>query len=243
MKHTEQPYFTLCLARALSPCLGLSELQLDNSVMAALLATTIGQMTTLLTLVNVATEENILSILKLQYIPSPGNVYGDDVEQLQQFDIEKHRILPGDLCVFRLNDLYIYCEVEKILKQSSNDDNPKDEYPWKKTDSSLSYTFLCRINDANETQKVEASNFYVLEHWARIFDAVNTKPADERDSFKQSTNTQGKNNYKQKSIRDRMTFIHVYRFNVCLYHVLLLTCVIERKFVLINIVDRWDKVY
>ncbi|CAF4262074.1 unnamed protein product, partial [Adineta steineri] len=48
MKHTEQPYFTLCLARALSPCLGLSELQLDNSVMAALLATTIGQMAKLL---------------------------------------------------------------------------------------------------------------------------------------------------------------------------------------------------
>jgi hypothetical protein len=192
MKHTEQPYFTLCLSRALSPCLGLSELQLDNSVMAALLATTIGQMSKLLTLVNVATEENILSILKLQYIPSPGNVYGDDVEQLQQFNIEKHRILPGDLCVYRVNDLYIYCEVEKILKESSNDENSKDEYPWKKTDSSLSYTFLCKINDANETQKIEASNFYVLEHWSRIFDAVYSKPVDERDSFKPSTNTQGK---------------------------------------------------
>ncbi|CAF4738410.1 unnamed protein product, partial [Rotaria magnacalcarata] len=71
--------------------------------MAALLATTIGQMSKLLNLVNVATEENILSILKLQYIPSPGNVYGDDVEQLQQFNVDVHQVLPGDLCVFRMN--------------------------------------------------------------------------------------------------------------------------------------------
>ncbi|CAF3425408.1 unnamed protein product [Rotaria sp. Silwood1] len=209
MKHTEQPYFTLCLARALSPCLGLSELQLDNSVMAALLATTIGQMSKLLNLVNVATEENILSILKLQYIPSPGNVYGDDVEQLQQFNIEQHQVLPGDLCVYRMNDLYIYCEVEKIIKESANDQNDtKDEWSWKKTDSSLSYLFICKINDANETQKIEASNFYVLEHWSRIFDAVHTKPVDERDSFKSSssasssssttTTTPGKNGDKDK---------------------------------------------
>jgi hypothetical protein len=195
MKHTEQPYFTLCLARALSPCLGLSELQLDNSVMAALLGTTIGQMSKLLNLVNVATEENILSILKLQYIPSPGNVYGDDVEQLQAFNIEQHQILPGDLCVYRLNDLYIYCEVEQIIKEFLNS---KDEWSYKKSDSSsYSYIFLCKINDANETEKIEASNFYVLEHWSRIFDAVHTKPVDERDSFKSSsttttTNTQGK---------------------------------------------------
>jgi hypothetical protein len=196
MKHTEQPYFTLCLARALSPCLGLSELQLDNSVMAALLGTTIGQMSKLLNLVNVATEENILSILKLQYIPSPGNVYGDDVEQLQAFNIEQHQILPGDLCVYRLNDLYIYCEVEQIIKEFLNS---KDEWSYKKSDSSsYSYIFLCKINDANETEKIEASNFYVLEHWSRIFDAVHTKPIDERDSFKSSststttTNTQGK---------------------------------------------------
>jgi hypothetical protein len=160
--------------------------------MAALLATTIGQMAKLLNLVNVATEENILSILKLQYIPSPGNVYGDDVEQLKQFNIEQHQILPGDLCVYRLNDLYIYCEVEKILRESSDD--TKDEWSWKKSDSSLSYIFICKINDANATQKIEASNFYVLEHWSRIFDAVHTKPVDERESFKSSTNTQGKNN-------------------------------------------------
>jgi hypothetical protein len=184
MKHTEQPYFTLCLARALSPCLGLSELQLDNSVMAALLATTIGQMSKLLNLVNVATEENILSILKLQYIPSPGNVYGDDVEQLQQFNIEQHQILPGDLGVYRLNDIYIYCEVEQIIKESIN---PKEDWSFKKPDSSFSYVFLCKINDANDTEKIDASNFYVLEHWSRIFDAVHTKPIDERDSFKSSS--------------------------------------------------------
>ncbi|CAF1550850.1 unnamed protein product, partial [Adineta steineri] len=185
-------YFTLCLARALSPCLGLSELQLDNSVMAALLATTIGQMAKLLNLVNVATEENILSILKLQYIPSPGNVYGDDIEQLQQFNIEQHQILPGDLCVYRVNDLYIYCEVEKIIKESLNDNdnnNTKDEWSYKKSDSSLSYVFICKINDANETQKIDAPNFYVLEHWSRIFDAVHTKPVDERESFKSSSTT------------------------------------------------------
>jgi hypothetical protein len=201
MKHTEQPYFTLCLARALSPCLGLSELQLDNSVMAALLATTIGQMSKLLNLVNVATEENILSTLKLQYIPSPGNVYGDDIEQLQQFNVEQHQILPGDLCVYRTNDLYIYCEVEQIIKEYPS--RAADD-PWssRKTNTSSSlvptYIFLCRVNDAKEVQRVEAANFYVLEHWSRIFDAVNTKPVDERESFRSSTassstsNTQGK---------------------------------------------------
>ena len=192
MKHTEQPYFTLCLARALSPCLGLSELQLDNSVMAALLATTIGQMSKLLSLVNVATEENILSILKLQYIPSPGNVYGDDVEQLQQFNIEQHQILPGDLAVYRVNDIYVYCEVEQIIKEPLAN---KDDWSYKKVDGGFSYVFLCRINDANDTEKIDATNFYVLEHWSRIFDAVHSKPVDERESFKSSastTNTQGK---------------------------------------------------
>ena len=196
MKHTEQPYFTLCLARALSPCLGLAELQLDNSVMAALLATTIGQMGKLLNLVNVATEENILSILKLQYIPSAGNVYGDDVEQLQQFNVDVHQVLPGDLCVYRVNEIYIYCEVEKIVKESTNNEQG-EEASWKKSESSSSYAFICRINDANETQRIGAADFYVLEHWSRIFDAVTSRPVDERESFKNtssssSSSTQGK---------------------------------------------------
>ncbi|CAF1400093.1 unnamed protein product, partial [Didymodactylos carnosus] len=197
MKHTEQPYFTLCLARALSPCLGLSELQLDNSVMAALLATTIGQMSKLLNLVNVATDENILSILKMQYIPSPGNVYGDDIEALQVFSIDQHQILPGDLCVYKLNDLYIYCEVERIIKEHSSsskksssgkDDN--DEWSWKKSGAHLpSYTFICKINENNETQRIEQDQFYVLEHWSRIFDAVSSVPPDERESSKFSTDS------------------------------------------------------
>ena len=174
---------------------GLSELQLDNSVMAALLATTIGQMSKLLNLVNVATEENILSILKLQYIPSPGNVYGDDVEQLQQFNVDVHQILPGDLCVYRNNDLYIYCEVEKILKENSAD--RKDEFAWKKSDAVLSYVFVCKINDANESQNIDAANFYVLEHWSRIFDAVSSKPTDERESFKSSSTTASSTQGKQ----------------------------------------------
>ncbi|UJR25623.1 hypothetical protein I4U23_006975 [Adineta vaga] len=203
MKHTEQPYFTLCLARALSPCLGLSELQLDNSVMAALLATTIGQMSKFLNLVNVATEENILSTLKLQYIPSPGNVYGDDIEQLQQFNIETHQILPGDLCVYRDNDLYIYCEVEKIIKEYPNQSsNDQDHWSWSKTNSSSlmpSYVFICRVNDAKDTQRIEAANFYVLEHWSRIFDAVHTKPVDERESSNTSTGSSSTNNTQGKT--------------------------------------------
>jgi len=206
MKHTEQPYFTLCLARALSPCLGLAELQLDNSVMAALLATTIGQMSKLLNLVNVATEENILSILKLQYIPSAGNVYGDDIEQLQQFNIDVHQVLPGDLCVYRVNDIYIYCEVEKILKESTNNEQQREESFGKKTDETSSYVFICKINDANETQRILASDFYVLEHWSRIFDAVTSRPVDERDSFKPTagqSSTQGKNGDKDRTSNNK----------------------------------------
>ncbi|CAF5211544.1 unnamed protein product [Rotaria magnacalcarata] len=201
MKHTEQPYFTLCLARALSPCLGLSELQLDNSVMAALLATTIGQMSKLLNLVNVADEENILSILKLQYIPSPGNVYGDDIEQLQKFNIETHQILPGDLCVYRVNDLYIYCEVESIIKEYTQAE--QERWSWKNTNSSSlvpSYAFICRINDGQDTERIEATNFYVLEHWSRIFDAVHTKPVDERETFKSSTSSSTTNGHGKFNI-------------------------------------------
>jgi hypothetical protein len=193
MKHTEQPYFTLCLARALSPCLGLSELQLDNSIMAALLATTIGQMSKLLSLVNVATEENILSILKLQYIPSPGNVYGDDVEQLQLFNVDLHQVLPDDMCVYKFNDLFIYCKVEKIIKEFV-DHQHNDMSSWNNNGKMhLSHTFVCKINDANETQRIQAEDFYVLEHWSRIFDALHTKPVDERESFKSTShNAQGK---------------------------------------------------
>ena len=198
-KHTEQPYFTLCLARALSPCLGLSELQLDNSVMAALLATTIGQMSKFLNLVNIASEENILSTLKLQYIPSPGNVYGDDIEQLQLFNIEQHQILPGDLCVYRDNDLYIYCEVEKIVKEYPN--HEQEHWSWKKSNSLVpTYVFVCRVNDAKETRKIEAANFYVLEHWSRIFDAVHTKPVDERESYKSSSTSNSTSNSQSKPI-------------------------------------------
>ncbi|CAF4815095.1 unnamed protein product, partial [Rotaria socialis] len=207
MKHTEQPYFTLCLARALSPCLGLSELQLDNSVMAALLATTIGQMSKLLNLVNVADEENILSILKLQYIPSPGNVYGDDVEQLQKFNIETHQILPGDLCVYRVNDLYIYCEVESIIKEYTQAE--QERWSWKNTNSSSlvpSYAFICRINDGQDTERIEATNFYVLEHWSRIFDAVHTKPVDERETFKSSASSSTTNGHGKTSNDDKDKF-------------------------------------
>jgi hypothetical protein len=101
--------------------------------------------------------------------------------------------------VYRVDDIYIYCEVERILKDYPVNDS--DQWSWKKTNSSSlvpSYTFICRVNDAKETQKIEAANFYVLEHWSRIFDAVNTKPVDERESFKSSTasssttNAQGK---------------------------------------------------
>jgi hypothetical protein len=62
------------------------------------------------------------------------------------------------------------------------------------------------VNDAQETRRIEATNFYVLEHWSRIFDAVHTKPVDERESFKSSsassstTNSQGKIRGKKRIV-------------------------------------------
>ena len=97
-KHIEQPYFALCLARALQPL--LTDLHFDHSIFVSLIATSVSQMSRLLQLVNVATEENILSVIKLQYVPSSGKLYGDDVNLLAQYDPKLHNVLIGDMCVF-----------------------------------------------------------------------------------------------------------------------------------------------
>ena len=118
-KHIEQPYFALCLARALQPL--LTDLHFDYSIFTSLMATSVSQMSRLLQLVNVATEENILSVIKLQYVPSSGKLYGDDVNLLAQYDAKFHNVLIGDLCVFANADgTYIYCQVVKIQSVSKS---------------------------------------------------------------------------------------------------------------------------
>jgi hypothetical protein len=117
-RHVEQPYFPLCLARALRPL--MLDLNYDYAAFASLMATSVSQMSKLLQLVNVAAEENILSVIKLQFVPSSGKLYGDDINLLALYDAKLHNVLIGDLCVFcNAEGAYIYCQILKILTKST----------------------------------------------------------------------------------------------------------------------------
>ena len=180
-KHIEQPYFSLCLARALQPL--LVDLHFDYSVFTTLIATSVSQMSRLLQLVNVATEENILSVIKLQYVPSSGKLYGDDVNLLAPFDPKLHHVLIGDLCVFANSDTtYIYCQVVKM------------NVVGKISDTEVEYEFVVQT-DENGAQftTIKQKDLYVLENWHRIYDAMICKPPDERETFKYPENTGSSN--------------------------------------------------
>ena len=181
-KHIDQPYFPLCLARAIQPL--FSDLHIDFAILTALIATNVAQMVRVLQLVNVASEENILSVIKLQYIPSSGKIYGDEVSLLAPFDSKVHNVLPGDLCVYLSSEsgVYIYCQVIKIII------NPKkisSSNSGSKLNDLLEYTFYVQI-DENGQQKVNIGEkeLYVLENWHRLYDALASKPPDERETFK-----------------------------------------------------------
>ena len=182
-KHIEQPYFALCLARALQPL--LVDLHFDYSIFTSLIATSVSQMSRLLQLVNVATEENILSVIKLQYVPSSGKLYGDDVNLLAPFDPKIHHVLIGDLCVFANTDgTYIYCQIVKInviiMAEGETD-----------------YEFTVQL-DENGVQfsTIGQKDLYVLENWHRIYDAMICKPPDERETFKYPENNNGTSSSK-----------------------------------------------
>ena len=165
-KHIEQAYFSLCLARSLQPL--LIDLHFDYSILTTLIATSVSLMSRLLQLVNVATEENILSVIKLQYVPSSGKLYGDDVQLLAPYDPKLHSVLIGDLCVFQNEQgVYLYCQIVKIV-----DDH-----------------FVVLVGDEPaQTSHVAKKDLFVLENWHRIYDAMQAKPPDERESFKYSDN-------------------------------------------------------
>ena len=190
-KHIDQPYFPLCLARSIQPL--FSDLHIDFAILTALIATNVAQMVRVLQLVNVASEENILSVIKLQYIPSSGKIYGDEVSLLAPFDSKVHNVLPGDLCVYLSaeNGIYIYCQVIKVII------NPKktSHSGTKLNDNSsphdlLEYTFFVQI-DENGLQKINIGEkeLYVLENWHRLYDALASKPPDERETFKYQDST------------------------------------------------------
>jgi hypothetical protein len=201
-KHIEQPYFALCLARSLQPL--LIDLHFDYSIFTSLIATSVSQMSKLLQLVNVATEENILSVIKLQYVPSSGKLYGDDINLLAAYDPKLHNVLIGDLCVYANPDgTYVYCQIVKIKANAAN--KPK-YYSQRKHASTLgdslngnetgelSYEFVVQLDESGHVlQKISQKDLYVLENWHRIYDAIIAKPQDERESYKhQETNNSGK---------------------------------------------------
>ncbi len=187
-KHIEQPYFALCISRALQPL--LADLHFDHSIFTSLIATSVSQMSRLLQLVNVATEENILSVIKMQYVPSSGKLYGDDVNLLAQYDTKLHSVLIGDLCVFaNVDGTYIYCQIVKITTIDLNDDLPRSKYNSKK-ESCLEYEFTVQVDEAGlQTCVIGQKDLYVLENWHRIYDAMDAKPPDERETFKYQENT------------------------------------------------------
>lgn len=144
-------------------------------------------MSKLLQLANVATEENILSVIKLQYVPSSGKLYGDDVNLLAPYDTKLHNVLIGDLCVFsNAEGAYIYCQVLKIFAKKNEAKNGYRSYSSHHNGSSseeITYEFLVQLDD-NQTIRIGQKELYVLENWHRIYDAVIAKPPDERESFK-----------------------------------------------------------
>lgn len=202
-KHIEQPYFPLCLARSLQPL--FNDVNIDYSIFVALLATSVSQMVRLLQLVNVASEENILSVIKLQYVPSSGKLYGDDVSLLAPFDPKIHNVLPGDLCVLLTAEgVYIYCQVIKVLIESK-----QTTIGLKKGNEKIEYSFLVQIDESgNHKIVVSSKDFHVLENWHRIYDALVSKPPDERETFKYSdtnTNANGSGNGSTNSSEGRRT--------------------------------------
>ena len=200
-KHIEQPYFTLCLAKSLQPL--FTDLHFDYSIFTSLIATSVSQMSRLLQLANVATEENILSVIKLQYIPSSGKLYGDDINLLAQFDPKFHNVLISDLCVYANTDgTYIYCQIinmKPIVKPKSS---PK-KYSYESSKSNepeLEYEFTISL-DENGTNllTINQKDLYVLENWHRIYDAMIAKPPDERESFKYQESSSSKSDDKRNT--------------------------------------------
>jgi hypothetical protein len=180
-RHIDLPYFYLCLTRVLKPL--FVDLKVDFAVLSSFLASGVSSFAKILQYINVGNEESILNVLKLQYIPTSGKLYGDDVSLLAKFDPKIHNILPGDLCVYCVGDnnggAYIYCEVNKV--------------DLKVIDNQIIYIFNVYTDSTyKNTMCLNEDNFYVLENWHRINDALNTKPPDEREStFKYNGNGNG----------------------------------------------------
>ncbi|KAL7674953.1 hypothetical protein ACOME3_001223 [Neoechinorhynchus agilis] len=99
LRHAEQPYFPACLAKAIVPL--LVEVKAEPFVLCSLLSSSITHMSRILDLFGITPEESILSTLKLHYVPAPGRIYADDVTLLCKYDPRVHRLIPGDLCVYR----------------------------------------------------------------------------------------------------------------------------------------------
>lgn len=183
-KHIEQAYFALCLSRALQPL--LIDLHFDHSIFTSLIATSVSQMSRLLQLVNVATEENILSVIKLQYVPSSGKLYGDDINLLAQYDTKLHNVLIGDLCVFCNTDgNYIYCQIVKVTTIVLSD----NKYSTKRKADEVEFEFTVQLDENGTQCIIGQKDLYVLENWHRIYDAMGAKPPDERETFKYQENT------------------------------------------------------
>jgi hypothetical protein len=177
-RHIDLPYFYMCLTRVLKPL--FIDLKVDYAVLSSFLASGISNFAKILQYINVGNEESILDVLKLQYTPTSGKLYGDDVSLLAKFDPKVHNILPGDLCVYCLDDngAYIYCEVNKVDLQL--------------VDSRIVYIFNVFIDTTyKNTMCLNEENFYVLENWHRINDALNSKPPDERESTFKYNNGNG----------------------------------------------------
>ena len=164
-KHVKQPYFALCLARTLQPI--LDDLNYDHSICASLIASSAPQMNNLLQLANVSNEQNILTVIKQQYVPTVGNIYADDISLLSQYNTSVHDVMVGDLCVyFNPDGNYIYCKIISINSVKESDEK------------ALLTEFIIQI-DETENIKISQKDLYVLENWKRVNEAVIAEPPSE----------------------------------------------------------------
>ena len=179
-KHVKQPYFALCLARTLQPI--LEDLNYDHSICASLIASNAPQMGNLLQLANVSTEENILSVIKQQYVPSSGKFYADDISLLTQYNAKSHDVLVGDLCVRLKEDgAYVYCKIVAIKSfRKPKDKELNYDLNESHVQNEIEYEFTVQMNEnENELIRIGQRELYVLENWKRVNEAVVVDPPSE----------------------------------------------------------------
>ncbi|KAI0979566.1 hypothetical protein GJ496_003085 [Pomphorhynchus laevis] len=223
-KHAEQTYFSACLSKAILPLFNDVRQHVDKAVLASLISCSIAHMSRLLDLIGLCTDENILSTLKLNYIPGPGRLYGDEITLLHPFSSESHRLVPGDLCVYkRMSDsAFVYCrfirfglKTDSVIILADLDSridhlnfgsvstvagNSSDDIFVRYGGGDSNDPNINMLSSSTKWRKlaieteITGANLFVLENWSRMHDAVDVNPISEQEFDQQETRHQANNN-------------------------------------------------